>query len=122
MDHERVNITSSQMSCGVMELSRINEDTEGVLYAIASRLYHPSRGNPCGAFVFSDLATENETAADKLRFSVRTQKFGSCTMSSAFENPKTGNVILIYTWLIDHEPFKKWYGEQRVKKIGKVGT
>lgn len=121
MDHERVNIRPTSMSCGVMELSRINDDTEGVLYNLASRLYHPSRGEPCAFFVFSDVS-EGETSSLKLVEAVYKYGFGNTSSGPARENTKTGNVIAVYVWGIDHEKFKAWYAEERVKKMGKVGT
>ncbi len=122
MDHERVNVSSSAMSCGVMELSRINEDSEGVLYALGSRLYHPSRGNPCACFIFSDIVGDGETSSIKLMREVHKQKVGRVIATTAMENPRTGNLISIYIWEINHENFKKWYSEQRVAKLSKVGS
>src|SRR3546814_5463765 len=75
MDHERVNISSYTMSCGVMELSRIGEETEGVLYALASRLYHPCRGAPCACFLFSDVV-ETTTGSSPLTASSRLSEIG----------------------------------------------
>lgn len=120
MDHERVNISRSQISCGVMELHRIGDDTEDVLYAIASRLYHPSRGYPCAFFIFSDV--DEESASSRLFGKVQLLKIGTITVSPRSENPQTGNVIIVYTWLIDHERFKTWYSAKRISKLGKVGS
>lgn len=120
MDHERVTISRSQISCGVMELSRIGGDTEDVLYAIGSRLYHPSRGDPCAFFVFSDVYTD--TSADRLQREVTILNLGSVRVSGKAENPHTGNTIVVYTWMKDHERFKAWYSKQRVAKLGKVGS
>ena len=104
-----------------MELSRISEETMDALYAIASRLYHPSRGNPCAFFVFSDMA-EQETASSKLASKVLEMMFGNVHVSRLAENPKTGNMITIFTWKINHEAFKEWYSEERVRKLKKVGA
>lgn len=123
MDHERINVNTTRMSCGVMELSRVNDDTSGVLYALAARLYHPSRGDPCAFFVFSDVSSVDGTASEELANIVSYNKqFGTITRSPQAENPKTGNHILIYIWTIDHEKFKAWYAKKRVEKISKVGT
>ena len=53
MNHERVNISHLGISCGVLGLNRISSDTEGVLYAIATHLYHPSKGSPAAFFIAS---------------------------------------------------------------------
>lgn len=126
MDHERVNIHQTSMSCGVMELSRIDDDTIGVLYALASRLYHPSRGQPCAYFVFSDIVPKFEddigTSSSRLIKKVREYMLGSVTQQPSAENPKTGNIITIYVWLIDHEKFKTWYSTMRKAKLSTVGS
>lgn len=124
MDHERVNIASSPMSCGVMELSRINEDTDGVLYALGSRLYHPSRGNPCAFFAFSDLYFRDEAVgpAYHLVQKVRELGLGEVMITTSAENPRTGNIIVVCIWEIDHARFKEYYAKVRVNKLAKVGS
>jgi len=121
LDHERVNIRNTIMSCGVMELSRINSDVNGVLYALASRMYHKSRGDPCAFFIFSDVWATH-TCAEELRKLVGQKNLGDVIMSSVVENPRTGNGIVVYTWAIYHEKFKAWYKEERMKRFGRVGT
>lgn len=124
MDHERVNISQSVMSCGVMELSRIGDDTEDVLYALGSRLYHPARGNPCAFFVFSDIATDaGETSSQRLANEVKRLRLGTIAQPThPEENPRTGNHITIYVWSIDHDAFKAWYARQRMARMMKVGS
>ena len=123
MDHERVNISATSMSCGVLQLSRINSETGAVLYALASRLYHPARGDPAAFFVFSDVAMGGtRTSSDDLERAVKCHDFGSVSRSGIVENTKTGNYILVFTWAINHTKFKAWYGEERVKRLKKVGA
>ena len=123
MDHGVVDIGHSSISCGVLELSRINEDTQRVLYQLGSRLYHPARGLPAAFFVFSDVVDgTGTTASDKLSFFVVKNHLGSVEISQSQENPLTGNMIRVYTWAIDHEKFKVWYADERVKKLVRVGT
>jgi hypothetical protein len=121
MDHERVNVSSSHMSCGIMELSRIGDEKDAVLYSLASRLYHPARGAPCAAFLWSDIVMEG-TSSELLRDTVIKYKFGDVSRSRPMENPRTGNMICVYTWIIDHTLFKEWYSQQRVKKLAEVGS
>jgi hypothetical protein len=120
MDHDRVNISTSMMSCGVRELSRINEDTEGVLYALATNLYHPGKGDPCAFFVWSDISTET-TSSTRLAEAVDNRKFGTVLLSGATDNPRTGNSIQIFIWTIDHARFKAWYAKKRVARMKRVG-
>lgn len=128
MDHERVNISTLDISCGVMGLSRISDDTEAVLYAIASRLYHPSRGQPCAQFVWSDVTDEDDggySNGEKLANVIKDLRFHkgvTVLRTVAVENPRTGNHIYTWVWTVDHAEFKAWYAEQRVLKMKKVGT
>ncbi len=121
MDHEKVNMHNLSISCGVMGLSRIGDEIEDVTYAIASRLYHPSRGEPCAFFIWSDLSFE-KTNSSKLAEFLRKNKFGFVMKSSDAENPRTGNIITVYIWEIDHISLKLWYKIKRQEKLGKVGT
>lgn len=120
MDHGRVTIRTSGFSCGVMELSGITE-AEGALYQIAGRLYHPSRGDPVAFLIGSDIFSQ-ETESHKLCALFIEKKLGFVEYTRTAENPKTGNSISIYTIRIDHEAYKKWYSEKRIKKLKKVGT
>lgn len=124
MDHESVNMSNCTMSCGVVELSRIGDDVDKVLYQLASRLYHPSRGSPCAFFVWSDVTFDgiSDSNSEKLRNAVEYERFGLIDISSRAENPRTSNIIQIYIWNIKHKRFKAWYSKERVKRIKKVGT
>jgi len=102
------------MSCGVIELSSIQKDYEGVLFALASSLYHPSRGQPAAFVVWSD------TDLELFNFINLIKKFPKqATSQGPVENPKTGNGIYVFTWEIPHEEFKQWYKDQRIARIKK---
>lgn len=105
-----------------MQLSRIDSEIDPVLFAIASRLYHPSRGAPCAYFMFSDVTSEDGVPSRALATTILEQDFGVILQTDATENPRTGNDVIIYVWTINHERFKAWYAEERVKKMRKVGT
>jgi hypothetical protein len=114
------------MSCGIAELSSIT-DPIGAVYQVAARLYHPSRGDPVALILASDIrandASENG-GVNTYQFFREIKRLGLGTVytSEGVENPKTGNIIVLYTWFIDHEKFKLWYSHERVKKLTKVGT
>lgn len=120
-DHTRVNINTCQMSCGVLELSRISAESDEVLYAIASRLYHPARGQPAAVLVFSDVVSE-ETSSSTLVKAIYENGLGSVVTSTPTENPKTANIIVVYVWTVVHDKFKAWYSERRVDKLRRVGA
>lgn len=121
-DHERVNVSDFTRSCGVMQLSRVDSETIPVLFAVGSRLYHPARGSPCAFFMFSDTNNEDGAPSRSLVKAINELGLGSILQTEAVENPRTGNFVIVYVWTIDHERFKAWYAEQRVKKMRTVGT
>jgi hypothetical protein len=41
-------------------------------------------------------------------------------MSVPVENPKTGNMIKCWWWVIDHGKFKEWYIKERVERAKKL--
>jgi hypothetical protein len=121
MNHERVNISTLPISCGILGLDRISLETDDVLYAIASRLYHPSRGAPAAQAIWSDL-NEIHSAGEHLAGRILDGGHGFVLRASPVENPKTGNVIVTYIWEFNHERFKQWYVAERVKRLKKAGT
>lgn len=122
MYHERVNITPSSISCGVLQLGRLSSDVDDVLYQIACRLYHHSRGDPAAIAVFSDI-NEKGTNSERLRSKIVELFGGGITVSQAVENPKTGNIIVLYTWMFPHQAFKQWYANERVSRLkSRVGA
>lgn len=126
MDDHHVSITQSAASCGILELSRLSSDPAKVLYALASHLYHPSRGSPAAFVMWSDTANSNganlfdyiETRNSwGTRLSPRIEHFAdNLVIAGEEENPKTGNVISVFVWTIPHEEFRKWYMDQRVER------
>ena len=119
MDHNRVNVDPTLMSCGVRQLSRISEELPEVLFAIANMFYHPSRGVPPAFVLWSDVAYL-DTSSSRLAETIRERKLGDVTMSKISINPITGNHICIWVWTIDHEKFKQFYGEQKILKVKKT--
>lgn len=115
MDNHHVNISSSNISCGVIELSRLESDTEKVLYSIASYLYHPSRGQPASFVMWSDIMDSNGSLLYKKIKELFIESIISYT--NFVENPKTSNDIRVWVWEIPHEKFKEWYKNKRIAKI-----
>lgn len=120
MDHTSININTSMMSCGVLELSRIS-DIDRAIYQLASRLYHPARGEPAAFVLASDVHNEkNNTDAffEKMESLENLKTFDS----PAAENPKTGNMIFVTVGIINHINFKKWYTKERIRRLKKAGS
>ncbi len=114
MDRPHVNIYTANSSCGILELSGIASDPKGVLYAIASRLYHPSRGAPAAFVMWSDVKESN---GDFLYHEIKEHYGGGLMRSEPAENPRTGNFIRVYCWTIPHKTLKSWYKKEQIARI-----
>lgn len=117
MDNHHVHIQQSPASCGISELYGYSSDPDKVLYALASHFYHPSRGNPSAIVMWSDVAGGNGS----LLFTKIVDTFDkdSIWFTAPVENPKTGNLISLFIWIVPHQEFREWYKQARVVKAGK---
>lgn len=123
MDHQHVQIYSSHMSCGVLELSNMRSEPEKVLFALCTHLYHPSRGAPAAYVAWSDTKESDGLKFTRYLLSIGYKLHaGPNTDYSNFwvENPKTGNQISVWLWILPHEELKKWYVEERIKRAKQV--
>lgn len=116
MDHDRINITHSNISCGVNELSRISEETEQAIFAVANYCNHPSRGNPPAFFIASDVSNV-ETSTSRFMKIVESLNLGTVSVSEPEINPKTGNPIQIYIWKPDHKNLRDYYINTKIQKL-----
>lgn len=118
MDNHHVNIQTSAMSCGVLTCNSFGEDSRKILFAMASRLYHPSRGYPAAIYLWSDLSS-TDSRGNRLANFIEDQQLGANLLTSQdhIENPVTGNEISLFTWIIPHEEFKEWYKKERLNRI-----
>lgn len=115
MDNHHVNITPSHISCGIVELYRLESDSRKVLFALANYEYHPSRGNPHAYAIWSDVPDSNGAKLYK-EIMAHLPWSKPATMGPVI-NPQTGNPIFTYIWAIPHEEFRKWYKEEKIKRI-----
>jgi hypothetical protein len=54
------------------------------------------------------------------RFYTRvTESFGNGGRTSNVLNPKTGSVICMWWWEVDHEKLKSWYKEEKIRRLKK---
>lgn len=116
MDHTRVDIRSTSISCGINELSRISEDTKDAVFAVANHCNHPSRGEPATFFIASDV-TDVETSTQRFMDYVEENKLGVVLKSASEINPKTGNPICIYMWTPDHKNLREFYLKTKIEKL-----
>jgi hypothetical protein len=118
VNHSRVDIQGSAISCGVTQISRISDDIDDVLFAIATRFYHAAHGQPPAFVIWSNLG-EVETNGHRIAKRIEEQKFGTVTQSANEVNPNTGAVICVWLWQVGHEAYKEWYKATKIAKIAK---
>jgi hypothetical protein len=119
MDNHHVNVGRSRISCGVVELSGLTSDPRKMLYAIATYLYHPSRGEPGAFLVWSDLSRKGSNGQALHQFlsdELIGNGYTNQPLEQQAENPATSNEISIWTWTILHDTFKSWYKEERIRR------
>lgn len=116
MNHARVDISNSTISCGVIQLSRISDEIEEALFAIATRFYHAAHGQPPAFTIFSNR-DDIETNAHRMRVLIENKNFGNVLKTNPEVNPNTGAVIAVWVWQINHEKFKEWYKNTKIAKI-----
>lgn len=122
MDHARVNINSSNISCGVRELSRLSDEADANLFAIANSFYHPSRGQPPAFCIWSNIDDLSYNGGEgtnghRLAAFIEKNRFGEITKTGRALNPNTGNPICIWTWAVDHDKLRKYYKAMKIKKL-----
>ena len=116
MNHNRVDISEVGFSCGVVQISRLSDEIDENLFTIANYFYHPARGNPPAFVMLSNLA-DVETNGHRLIDRIGKLKFGKVIVTSPEINPKTGHIILVWVWTVNHESFKNWYKATKIEKL-----
>jgi hypothetical protein len=125
VDNHHVSISGSSASCALLELSGISSDPVKVMYALATHLYHPSRGTPASFVMWSDVVKPIADRADifsngGLLWRYINNHFGGILGTNVVENPKTSNPIQVWIWTIPHEGFKEWYLKERVERAKRL--
>lgn len=114
IERPRIRITPSDISCGIYQLSEMAECPDvDVLFSIGTSLYHPSRGIPCAVFVYSNTYDHQRSA--QFFHEVTKRGFGKVTFTHSVLNPKTGHYIFLAVWVIDHEAFKVWWANEKLR-------
>lgn len=118
MNHSRVDIQSSAISCGVTQISRISDDIDEVLFALGTRFYHAAHGQPPAFVLWSNLS-DVETNGHRIAARIPELGFGVIQVTASEVNPNTGAVICVWIWQVNHESFKEWYKNTKIVKLSK---
>lgn len=117
MNHSRVDIRDTSISCGITQISRISDEIDDVLFAIGTKFYHAAHGQPPAFVIWSNLA-DQETNGHRL--AKRLGELGisdNIQQTNAADNPHTGAIICMWSWQVKHEAFKEWYKNKKVDKL-----
>ena len=115
-DVPRILITPTAISCGISQLyGMTNAPLDDVLFNIATYLYHPSRGQACAAFCYSNVEGDGYSTAF-FRW-VTDEGFGDVNIVDAIENPKTGHRIYHALWVVDHKVLREWWKKERIRRF-----
>lgn len=117
VNSKQVRFDKSFVSCGVMEAHHLPEESpSATLFAICNALYHKANGRPAAFVIFSDVVDSGDQRGQKLADYIKA-KSDDIFESAKEVNPKTGHVIRLWVWRVDHANFRRWYTEEYVNRI-----
>lgn len=105
-----LRVDKSLVSCGVLEAHHIPKDVNGAVMTLATTLYHKANPRPAAFIIWSDVARIT-SRGQKLYEKIKELRVGDIYASPSAQNPRTGNMIIVYTFTPNHEKFRKWYEE-----------
>jgi len=117
---QQVRFSSSSISCGVLEVHHLPADTTGnqMVFAITNQLYNKASGRPAAFVLFSDVTgMQNVSRGELLADAITSIGLGSLFVSERVINPKTGNIIILWMWTLNHESLREWYTEEFANRI-----
>lgn len=118
VNSKTVRFDRSHVSCGVIEAHHIPENIGQAVFAIANHLYNKANPRPGSFVIFSDSVEKGEASRGR-NLAERLAKLncGDVFASSRQVNPRTGNTIVLWTFTVNHEAFRKWYQDELANRI-----
>jgi hypothetical protein len=117
VNSRQVRFDKSPVSCGVLEVHHLpDQSATQTTFAIANHLYHKANGRPAAFVLFSDVVT-GDSRGERLAAQIGALEAGDLFESVRQVNPKTGNVIRVWVWTINHDRFREWYKEEYVNRV-----
>lgn len=114
----QVRFNQSYVSCGVVEVHHLpDESPSRTAFALANHLYHKANGRPAAFAIWSDVVDRVSSRGAALADTITKLKVGSVFATQREVNPKTGNVIQVWLFHIDHDAFRKFYTEEFVNRL-----
>lgn len=119
VNSRQMQFNKSYVSCGVLEAHHIPKQSASKnIFAIATALYHKANPRPAAFVIFSDVVDGDEKRGQKMADVIR-QMFGqeSVYATPVEVNPRSGNKIQLWVWLLDHEKVRKWYQDELANTV-----
>ena len=113
---QQLQFSKSNISCGVMEVHHLPDQSgTKMLFGVACALYHKANPRPTAFVIFSD--TVDSERGQRLADAFVSTKVGNQIVLGPVVNPKTGNLIKVWLWELEHESFRKWYQNELANRI-----
>ncbi len=115
----QVQFDKSHISCGVWEAHHLpKQNANQTMFAMANAMYHKANPRPCAFILFSDIVVEEKSRGQRLAEEIaNTENHGSLLETKEEVNPRTGNVIRVWVWHVNHDKMRKWYQEELANRI-----
>lgn len=119
---KQARFDKSYVSCGVMEVHHLPEQSASkTLFSVVNALYHKANPRPAAFVIFSDICEAGMTSRGEALAiyieSAQSKIGGDLHASRRMVNPKTGNVICIWLWTLDHDMLRKWYADELMNRV-----
>lgn len=118
VNSRQARFDKSHVSCGVLEVHHLpNQSPAQTLFSIATTLYHKANGRPAAFILFSDVVDREDSRGANLATAIEKLGAGNLFQSDKAVNPKTGNVIRVWLWTVNHDKFRPWYTEEYANRL-----
>ena len=115
VNSNQARFDKSFISCGVLEVHHLpKQSASKTVFSIANALFHKANPRPAAYIIFSDVVDKNnnsrgEQVAEHIE---KIKGHGVLIKTNPKINPKTGNLIKVWLWEINHEAMREWYKEE----------
>ena len=119
VNSQNAKFDKSYVSCGVTEMHHLpDKSPQVIMFCLATHLYHKANPRPAAFVIFSDIISANKSRGECLSHYIREKaKFGALLSTGQEINPKTGNVIQVWTLQLDHDSFRAWFVEETMHRL-----
>jgi hypothetical protein len=118
VNSKQAQFTRSLISCGMLEVHHLPDQSPAqTVFAIANALYHKANGRPSAFIAFSDVVDRKDSRGVHLAAAIKQLNMGALLETPKAIYPRTGNLIQVWVWCIDHDSFRKWFTEEFANRL-----